>query len=90
MASGSSKPGIGAPARPGGKGVVPVNKAAQKGTAGGVIATGTAAAQQAQEAGASPTVLVVVVVITIALAIGTWLFWHRRQQRLQEMPVGGA
>ena len=90
MASGSSKPNIGAPARPSGKGVVPVNKAAQKGTAGGVVATGTAAAQQAQEAGAGATVLVVVVVITIALAIGTWLFWRRRQQRQQEMAAGRA
>jgi lysozyme family protein len=70
-----------------GKGVVPVNKGAQRGSAGGVIAGGAAAAQQAHQAGLRPATVVAIVIVTIAAAAGLWLFWRWRQTRQQHAPV---
>lgn len=67
-----------------GKGVVPVNTMAQRGTVGGAIASGGAAAEQAHSAGASPAMVVVIVLIAIALALAGWAFWRWRQRRQQE------
>jgi lysozyme family protein len=76
-----------APPAPAGKGVAPVNTAAQKGTAGGVIVTGGTAAQQAHEAGYAPEVVIAIALSTIALGLGAWLFWRWRQRRLQDAVV---
>ena len=66
-----------------GKGAVPVNKAAQNGSAGGVVATGGTAATQAGD----PSLIVVIVVVTVAAALGAWLFWRWWQRWQQEAPV---
>jgi len=65
------------------KGEVAVNSDAQKGTAGGVIATGGAAVSQAS----STTTIVIIVIITIAVAAGVWAYWYWRRKRQQEAPV---
>lgn len=67
-----------------GKGVVPVNDAARKGTAGGAIATGGAAAQQSAASGADWTTVALIVLAAIAIAAGAWVFWHWRRKRRQE------
>jgi lysozyme family protein len=67
-----------------GKGVVPLNTRAQKGTAGGVAAAGAVAAQQAHQWGARPAVIIAVVAAGAALAILGWFAWRWRQRRLQE------
>jgi lysozyme family protein len=67
-----------------GKGVVPVNSAAQKGTAGAIATGGAAAAQQAHQAGAQPIVIAAIVGLAAALAVAAWCFWRWRQRRLQE------
>jgi lysozyme family protein len=67
-----------------GKGVVPVNSAAQKGTAGGIAAAGAAAAQQAHQSGARPVVIVAIVVLVAALIVAGWFVWRWRQRHLQE------
>lgn len=66
-----------------GKGVVPVSKAAQQGSAGAVAAAGAAAAQQAHATGAGAWMVVAIAVAGLALAVGGWLFWQWRQQRQQ-------
>jgi lysozyme family protein len=70
-----------------GKGVVPVNDAARKGTAGGAIATGGAAAQQSAASGADWIVIALIVVTALALAAAAWAFWRWRQKRQQEAPA---
>jgi lysozyme family protein len=70
-----------------GKGVVPVNDAARKGTAGGAIATGGAIAQQSAANGAEWMAFLLIIVVTLAIAAGSWAFWHWRQQRQQEAPA---
>ena len=70
-----------------GKGVVPVAKGAQQGSAGAIVAAGAAAAQQAHQTGMRPPLVALLVVAVIAAAIGTWAFWHWRQQRQQDKPV---
>jgi lysozyme family protein len=67
-----------------GKGVVPVNTTAQRGTVGGAIASGGAAAEQAHSAGASAVVVVSIVVVALLAALAAWVFWRWRQQRQQE------
>jgi lysozyme family protein len=67
-----------------GKGAVPTNKAAQRGTAGGIAAGGAAAAQQAHQSGLRPAVVVAIAVITLALAVAGWLWWRARQRHQQE------
>jgi hypothetical protein len=66
-----------------GRGIVPVSKSAQRGSAGGIAAGGAVAADQAQTAGASSGVLVAILVVAAACAVGAWLFWRWRQRRAQ-------
>jgi lysozyme family protein len=63
-----------------GKGVVPVNKAAQRGTTGAVVGAGGAAASQASD----PIIVAGVVIVVLAVAAAAWLFWRWRQKRQQE------
>jgi len=70
-----------------GKGVVPVNDAARKGTAGGAIATGGAAAQQSAASGADWIAIALIVVSALAIAAAAWAFWRWRQKRQQEAPA---
>src|SRR4029077_4943200 len=70
-----------------GKGAVPVNEAARKGTAGGAIATGGAAAQQSAASGADWITIALIVIAALAIAAGAWAFWHWRQKRQQEAPA---
>jgi lysozyme family protein len=67
-----------------GKGVVPVNDAARKGTASGAITTGGVAAQQSAANGADVITIAIIIVAAIAIAAGVWAFWHWRQKRWQE------
>ena len=73
--------------RSSGKGVVPVNDAARKGTAGGAIATGGVTAQQSAASGADWITIAVIILTTIAIAAGAWAFWRWRQKRQQEAPA---
>jgi lysozyme family protein len=66
-----------------GKGIVPLNTAAQKRSAGGVIAAGGASATQADE----PSAVLIIVAVTIVAAIAAWLFWRWRQRRQQLAPM---
>ena len=70
-----------------GKGVVPVNDAARKGSAGGAIATGGAAAQQSAASGADWITVALIIVAALAIAVGAWAFWRWRQKRQQEAPA---
>jgi lysozyme family protein len=72
-----------APSSSPGKGVVPVNSAAQKGSAGSVIAAGGASAAQANE----PSAVLIIVAATVVIAAAAWLFWRWRQQRQQLAPT---
>ena len=65
-------------------GVVPVNDAARKGTAGGALATGGAAAQQSAASGADWITVALIILAAIAIAAGAWVFWHWRRKRRQE------
>ena len=66
-----------------GKGVVPLNRAAQKGSAGAVIAAGGTAAAQTGE----PAAVLVIVAATIVIAAGAWMFWRWWQKRRQLAPA---
>lgn len=70
-----------------GKGAVPINDAARKSTAGGAIATGGVAAQQAAESGAHWVVVVMAIGAAIIIATGAWAFWRWHQKRRQEAPA---
>lgn len=70
-----------------GRGAVPLDKGAQKGSAGGIAAAGAAVAGEAQRSGADPTAIIVIVAVTAALAAAGWLFWRWRQSRRQEAAV---
>ena len=70
-----------------GKGVVPVNDTARRGTAGGAIAAGGAAAQQSAANGADWIVIAIILVAALAVAAGTWAFWHWRQKHRQQAPA---
>jgi lysozyme family protein len=67
-----------------GKGAVPVNKAAQRTTAGGVAAGGAVVAQQAHDAGVRPAVIAIILIVTIALAAAAWLWWRARAKHQQD------
>jgi lysozyme family protein len=71
----------------GGKAIVPINKAAQKGMTGGIVAAGAATAQQAHEAGTHPTLVAAIILIAVAMALGAWVFWRWRQKRQQTAPM---
>lgn len=81
-AAASSRPNAAA-----GKGVVPVAKGAQQGSAGAIIIAGAAAASQAHQAEHSVLAVVCIAVITIGLAAGAWLFWESRQKKQQDKPA---
>jgi lysozyme family protein len=66
-----------------GKGVVPLERAAQRGSAGAVVAGGAVAAQQAHAAAAPVGVVLAIVLGAAALATGAWLFWRWRQRQTQ-------
>jgi lysozyme family protein len=70
-----------------GKGVVPANDTARRGTAGGAIATGSVAAQQSAANGADWVVIAIIAAVAIALAAGAWLFFHWHHKRRQEAPA---
>ena len=70
-----------------GKGVVPINDAARKSTAGGAIASGGIAAQQSAANGADWIVVVIIMLVALALAGGAWAFWRWRQKHRQEAPA---
>jgi lysozyme family protein len=70
-----------------GKGVVPVAKGAQQGSAGAIIIAGAAAASQAHQAEHSVLAVVCIAVITIGMAAGARLFWESRQKKQQDKPA---
>jgi lysozyme family protein len=70
-----------------GRGMVPVAKGAQQGSAGAAVAAGAAAAQQAHQNGFSPGAIAVIAIAAVAAGIGAWAFWHWRQQQQQERPA---
>jgi lysozyme family protein len=70
-----------------GRGVVPIERGAQKTTAGGVATAGAAAAQQAHQQGADPKIIIAIIATTAALTLGAWLFWRWRQRSKQEAPA---
>ena len=67
-----------------GKGAVPISKTAQRGTAGGIVAGGAGAAQQAHQAGVRPAIVMVILVIAVGLAAAGWLWWRWLQKHQQE------
>jgi lysozyme family protein len=67
-----------------GKGVVPVAKTAQGGTAGGLIVTGTATAQHLHAGGMSLWVVAAIVVVTIIAGLVAWQIFNRKQATQQE------
>ena len=67
-----------------GKGVVPVHKGAQQGSAGAVVAAGATAAQQAHASGVSSGLVAAVIALTVVGAFAAYAFWRWRQQRAQE------
>jgi lysozyme family protein len=70
-----------------GKGAVPIHTTAQKTSTGGVVATGTVAAQQAHSAGATLAVIATIVIATLVLALAVWLLWRLWQRRQQQTPT---
>ncbi len=65
------------------KGVAPPNTREQYGTAGGIAATGAAAAQQAHQSGARIAIVIVIGAVALALAaLGVW--WWRRRRCIQQ------
>jgi lysozyme family protein len=73
----------------GGKGVVPVAKGAQQGSAGAIAAAGAAAAQQAHQSGAPHMTVTIIIAAAAVAAIGAWLFWCWRQNQLQHAATPG-
>lgn len=70
-----------------GKGMMPVARTAQQGSAGAIAAAGTAAAYQAHQSGAGLMRIATIAVVALLLAAGGWLFWQWRQRRQQESPA---
>ncbi|MBI1204015.1 MAG: secretion activator protein [Rhodopseudomonas sp.] len=67
-----------------GKGVVPVARTAQQGSAGAIAATGAVAAQQAHAAGIDALGLVVILAVTLAAVVAAYGVWQWRQRQQQE------
>lgn len=72
------------PASSAGKGVVPVAKGAQQGSAGAIVAAGAATANQAHSSGVGAATVAALVAIAVIAAIGAYVFWHWRQRRQQD------
>jgi lysozyme family protein len=87
MAANAPAPDVQTSSEPKAKGVVPVAKTAQQGSAGAVVAAGAAAAQQAHQAGHPLWIVACIAGLAIGAALGVWLFWHARQQKRQEKPA---
>jgi lysozyme family protein len=86
MAQGAVAPTpVNAPAQ--GRGVVPVSKPAQHGSAAAIVVASAAAAQQAHQSGAGPGIIAVIVAATALFIVGGWLFWRWRQRQRQEQPA---
>jgi lysozyme family protein len=66
-----------------GKGIVPLERAAQRGSAGTVAAGGAIAAAAAHRAGAPPVIVLGIVIAAAALAVAAWMAWRGRQERRQ-------
>jgi lysozyme family protein len=66
-----------------GKGVVPLDRAAQRGSAGSVAAGGAIVAGEAHASGASFALVFLILAAAALLAAGLWLFWRWRQRRKQ-------
>jgi lysozyme family protein len=86
MAASAPMPDIAAQSAQG-RAVVPVQKAAQQGTAGALVAAGAAAAQQAHQSGFSAGAVVAILFVAVVTAIATYAFWRRRQKQQQEKPA---
>jgi lysozyme family protein len=67
-----------------GKGIVPVAKAAQQGSAGAVAAAGAAAAGQANASGVGAGGVVAIAAVAIVATTAAYAFWRWRQRRQQE------
>lgn len=87
LASGATAPASAPRAATAGKGVVPMAKGAQQGSAGAIAAAGVAAAAHAHQSGAGAGIVVVIVAAAVAAAIAAYAFWHWRQRRQQEKPA---
>jgi lysozyme family protein len=87
--AGEGKPRLPAAPAPG-RAVVAENKVAQRASAGVVVVSGAAAAQQAHQSGARGGDLILIITVTLAVAFATWLFWHWRQKRKQEASSHGS
>lgn len=70
-----------------GRAVVPVDKRAQRGSAGVAITAGAIAAEAAHQNGVPAGQTVAIAVLAIVAAIGMWAFWRWRQRQQQEQPA---
>lgn len=70
-----------------GKGVVPLARGSQRGSASIVIAAGAAAAQLAHQSAASPAIIIVIIAVTLVTAASAYAFWRRRQAVQQSRPA---
>ena len=68
---------------PGGKGIAPINHAAQRGSAAAAAAAGAVAAEQAHANGLSATTVLAIVLLAGVAGAGVWWFWRWRQKRDQ-------
>jgi lysozyme family protein len=66
-----------------GKGAVPLDRAAQRGSAGGIAAGGAILAGGARGAGAPASVVVAILVVAALAAAAAFAFWRWRQRRRQ-------
>ena len=67
-----------------GKGVVPVAKGAQQGSAGVIAAAGAAAALEAHSSGIDGMTVAAIVAGAALCALAAYAFWHWRQRQQQE------
>ena len=68
-----------------GRGVVPVAKATQHGSAAATLAAGAVAAQQAYADGVGAPTVAIIIIAAIVAAAGIWWLWSWRQRQQQEM-----
>lgn len=70
-----------------GKGVVPLTRSTQRGSAGAIIVAGAVAAQQAHRSGARSAVIVVILLAALVAAVAAHLFWRCRRSVQQTGPA---